>query len=68
VSTTFDQVPQDLVGAAEMVKMFGVSRQYVDRLTKFEGFPEPEATLVSGRVWLRSAIEEWARAMGREVH
>jgi hypothetical protein len=47
--------------------MLDVSRQYVDRLSKAEGFPEPEVTLISGRVWSREAIEKWARGSGRTI-
>lgn len=55
-----------LVGTAEIAEMLGVSRQRVDVITRTHGdFPEPEAELASGRVWLRSAVEEWARSAGR---
>jgi len=47
--------------------MFDVSRQYVDRLTREDDFPEPEAELAGGRMWKREAIERWARANGREI-
>jgi len=67
VSTTFRTVPHHLVGAAEIAKMFDVSRQYVDRLTREEGFPEPEATLSGGRVWKRADVVKWAKATGRGV-
>jgi predicted DNA-binding transcriptional regulator AlpA len=60
-------MPHHLVGSAEIASMLGVSRQYVDRLSKAPGFPEPEVVLVSGRVWSRHAIEEWAQATGRTV-
>jgi predicted DNA-binding transcriptional regulator AlpA len=56
-----------LVGSAEVASMLDVSRQYVDRLSKIAGFPEPEVTLISGRVWQREAIEAWAEASGRKV-
>ena len=60
-------MPHHLVGSAELAEMFGVSRQYVDRLTKRDDFPEPEADLIGGRVWKREAIEKWARETGREI-
>jgi len=48
--------------------MLGVSRQYVDRLSREDpAFPEPEVVLASGRVWTRQAIEKWAKATGRSV-
>jgi predicted DNA-binding transcriptional regulator AlpA len=67
MSTTFESMPHHLVGSAEIAGMFGVSRQYVDRLSREAGFPEPEVTLVSGRIWSREAIETWAKATGRTV-
>jgi predicted DNA-binding transcriptional regulator AlpA len=65
VSTTFGTMPHHLVGIAEIVAMLGVSRQYVDRLTREPDFPEPEVELTSGRVWSREAVETWARKTGR---
>jgi hypothetical protein len=48
--------------------MLGVTRQRVHQLTDEDpAFPEPEVTLAIGRVWSREAIEEWARAAGREI-
>ena len=67
MSTTLDGMPHHLVGSAEIASMLSVSRQYVDRLSKEPGFPEPEVTLISGRVWLREAIEKWAAAKGRTI-
>jgi len=60
-------MPHHLVGTHEIAALLGVSRQYVDRLTKRDDFPEPEVELASGRVWKRDAVEKWARATGREV-
>jgi predicted DNA-binding transcriptional regulator AlpA len=56
-----------LVGAAEIGRMLGVSRQRVQQLVIREGFPEPEAVLEMGKVWKRSDVEEWARSRGRQV-
>ena len=68
MSTTLDQMPHHLVGTAEIADMLGVSRQYVDRLSREDpAFPEPEVVLASGRVWTRQAIEKWAKATGRSV-
>jgi predicted DNA-binding transcriptional regulator AlpA len=61
-------MPHHLVGSAEIASMLDVSRQYVDRLSKAAGFPEPEVVLASGRVWKREAIEDWAEATGRMVN
>jgi len=65
MSTTFGTMPHHLVGTAEISAMLGVSRQYVDRLSREPGFPEPEVELSAGRVWSREAVEAWAREMGR---
>lgn len=55
-----------LVGVAEIAELLGVSRQYVDRLSRTDDtFPVPEAELKSGRVWKREAIEKWGRKIGR---
>ncbi|HVA05479.1 MAG TPA: hypothetical protein VNG12_01940 [Acidimicrobiales bacterium] len=57
----------DLVGAAEIASLFGVSRQRVDQLTRAEGFPEPVAELASGRIWNRDEVIAWAEATGRTI-
>jgi predicted DNA-binding transcriptional regulator AlpA len=57
----------DLVGAAEIAALLGVSRQRVDQLSRHQDFPEPIAELASGRIWSRKAIEEWAQALGRDL-
>lgn len=67
MSTTVENVPHHLVGIYEIADMFGVSRQYTDRLTHRDDFPKPEVELQGGRVWKREAIEKWARATGREI-
>jgi prophage regulatory protein len=56
-----------LVGAAEIGRMLGVSRQRVQQLVSRDGFPEPEVVLEMGKVWKRSDVEEWARRQGRQV-
>jgi prophage regulatory protein len=56
-----------LVGAAEIGRMLGVSRQRVQQLVNRDDFPEPEAVLEMGKVWKRSDVEEWARSRGRQV-
>lgn len=49
----------DLVGAAEIADMLGVTRQQVHRLAKQPTFPKPVAVLQLGRVWRRRDIERW---------
>jgi len=59
-------MPHHLVGTAEIARLLGVSRQYVDRLSREDPtFPDPEVELASGRVWESKAIEKWAKAAGR---
>jgi predicted DNA-binding transcriptional regulator AlpA len=42
--------------------LLGLSRQRVDQLAReYEDFPLPEVELISGRIWKRSAIEDWIR-------
>ena len=55
----------DLVGAAEIADMLGVSRQRVHQLAGEDGFPEPIGQISSGRIWTREDIDEWARQTGR---
>ena len=65
--TTFAAMPHHLVGAAEIGRMLGLSRQRITQLASEAGFPTPEVELASGRVWKRAAIEKWARETGREI-
>ena len=66
--TTMIVAMHHLVGAAEIGRMLGVSRQRVQQLVSGGGFPEPEAVLEMGKVWKRSDVEEWARSRGRQVN
>jgi len=50
----------DVVGVPEAAEILGVSRQRVYQLIDaYPDFPAPLATLAVGRIWSRSAIEEW---------
>jgi predicted DNA-binding transcriptional regulator AlpA len=61
-------MPIDLVSVTEIAEMLGISRQRVNQLIQaYEDFPPPEADLAIGRVWLRSAIEEWAKSHPRRA-
>lgn len=55
------------VGAAEIAKMFGVSRQRVTQLTAREDFPDPWEVLSMGKIWLTKDVREWAEQRGRAV-
>lgn len=59
-----------LVSGVEAAAILGVSRQRVHQLTTENSrFPAPIVVLASGKVWLRSEIEEfnrtWTRKPGR---
>jgi prophage regulatory protein len=59
-------VAEELVGAAEIAQMLGITRQRVNRLaTTSADFPEPLAELSAGRIWRREDVEGWAKATGR---
>jgi prophage regulatory protein len=50
----------DLMGAAEIGRLLGVSRQRVQQLVNTDGFPAPVAVLDMGKVWNGSQIRDWA--------
>lgn len=51
-----------LVGTAEIADMLGVSRARVAQLAdSYDDFPAPQAELASGRIWSRTAVEQWIR-------
>jgi predicted DNA-binding transcriptional regulator AlpA len=50
----------ELMGAAEVAALLGVSRQRVNQLAHTPGFPEPVAVLDAGRIWLGLDIRRWA--------
>lgn len=49
-----------LVGASEVARILGVSRQRVAQLATSDGFPRPEAELSCGRIWTRQSIDDWS--------
>ncbi|MFT4227066.1 helix-turn-helix transcriptional regulator [Micropruina sp.] len=59
---------EQLVGAAEIAKILGVSRQRVFQLTSRTTFPAPVATLAMGKVWRTADIIDWAKASDRRMH
>jgi hypothetical protein len=60
-------VPKEVVGAVEIARMLGVSRQRVNQLALTPTFPMPWRTLAQGRLWDLRAIERWAKRTGREL-
>ena len=59
--------PPPVMGSYEIGEMLGLSRQRVTQLTSRRDFPKPYAVLRMGQVWRRSAVEAWARDMGRAI-
>lgn len=55
----------ELVGAAEIADLLGVTRQRVHQLTAQADFPAPLAKLRAGAVWQLDDVERWARETGR---
>lgn len=54
-----------LVGATDVARMLGISRQRVYQLTGSASFPETVAHLARGAMWRRRDVEEWqARRRG----
>lgn len=71
VRRTLVNVPNvpPLVAAAEIAQLLGVSRQRVQQLPNdYADFPAPVADLQVGRIWLLSAVVQWAENRGRAVH
>ena len=54
---------EHLVGVAEVARMLNVSRQRVDEIVRtYDDFPQPEVKLDAGRIWSRTAVEDWLAA------
>ena len=59
-------MPSDLVAIREIAEILGVTTQRVSRIIQTHpDFPPAEAELSIGKVWLRPAVEEWARRWNR---
>ncbi|MGH3355133.1 MAG: helix-turn-helix transcriptional regulator [Nocardioidaceae bacterium] len=57
-----------LVATAEIAELFGVSRQRAQQLQAHPTFPEPVASLRTGKIWRESDVVAWAKGRGRTVH
>jgi len=57
---TVEIVP-DLVGVAEASEILGWDRRRVSTYVRRGAFPEPIASLASGRVWRREDVESFGR-------
>jgi predicted DNA-binding transcriptional regulator AlpA len=49
----------ELMGAQEIRKRLGVSRQRTDQIVARPDFPKPIATLAMGRIWRTADVEKW---------
>jgi len=54
-----------LMGAAEIGRLFDISRQRVQQLIARPGFPAPEADLAMGKIWSTQKIQGWGLESGR---
>ena len=54
------------MGAGEIAKRLGLSRQRVQQLAERDDWPEPYDELAMGRVWLIADIEAWIRRQRAE--
>jgi predicted DNA-binding transcriptional regulator AlpA len=66
VDLTVDVIPS-VVGVAEAAEIMGWDKRRVITYIDRGSFPEPIATLASGRIWLREDVEEYA-AQWRATH
>ena len=60
----------DLVGAAEIAAMLGVTKQRVNQMAtdRADAFSKiPVAKLKAGRIWRRDDIKAWARRNRRKL-
>jgi predicted DNA-binding transcriptional regulator AlpA len=49
----------ELMGAAEVAELLGVSRQRVNQLAQGGDFPRPVAVLHAGRIWRGEDVRAW---------
>ena len=60
----------ELVMAAEIAQMFGVTRQAVHlwfQNRARSGFPEPVDIVKAGAIWRTADVVKWAEERGREI-
>lgn len=55
------------VGPHEIAAMLNISRQRFNQLVTQGDFPEPWATLATGRIWAAEDVSAWALKAGRRV-
>jgi predicted DNA-binding transcriptional regulator AlpA len=57
--------PDELMGATDVARLLGVSRQRVYQLMDDAAFPPPASHLARGALWSRADVEAWN--VGRKV-
>ncbi|WP_307871973.1 helix-turn-helix transcriptional regulator, partial [Actinoplanes palleronii] len=55
------EVSRHLMGAGEIARRLGLSRQRIQQLAERDDWPAPYDELAMGRVWLIADIEDWIR-------
>ncbi len=55
------------MGAQEIAKRLGLSRQRVQQLIALDSFPAPFDVLAMGRLWRREDVERWILACRPEL-
>jgi predicted DNA-binding transcriptional regulator AlpA len=58
--TEADLEPDELMGATDVARLLGVSRQRVYQLIADAGFPSPASNLARGALWSRADVEAWS--------
>ena len=66
--STFASMALQLVGPAELTKLFGVSRSRTVQISNGRDFPAPLAVLTMGSVWDLDDVTAWAESKGRTLH
>ncbi|BCY12201.1 hypothetical protein L3i22_072890 [Actinoplanes sp. L3-i22] len=56
------------MGAGEIAKRLGLSRQRVQQLAERDDWPTPFDELAMGRVWLITDIEDWIRRQRADLN
>jgi hypothetical protein len=55
----------DLIPAAEIARMAGVSRQRAHVIAALDGFPTPTVASSLGKLWRREDVEKWLASWQR---
>lgn len=55
-------IVEEVMGAAEIGRLLGVSRQRVQQIIARPDFPAPATELAMGKIWLASEVRAWRDA------